>query len=121
MFPAIRPLSENSKTGTGERLLTGRRLINSRALSMAALSSSHTAEAIPDFAAASDEPSPELGAINSSLSLVIIMKSAEHAIIAALPAHVPAITDICGTTPDITEAALSILPYAANDSADPST
>ena len=86
-----------SNIGSGARLFTGIRLISSFAFSIAALSSSHTAAAIP-FAAAS-EAEPEFsfvnaGVIKNSASLVIIMKSDEQANRAALPAHVPATTEI---------------------------
>ena len=93
-MPIAAPLSANSNIGTGERLLTGRRLTSSLAFSIAAFSSSHTAEAMPDFAHISAEPADVLGAMKSSLSFVMITKSAVHAIIAALPAHVPVITEI---------------------------
>ena len=108
--PDTGEFSANSNIGTGARLLTGKILTRSLAFSIAALSSSHTADAIPDLAAALAEPELLLGAIKNSLSFVIITKSDEHASIAAVPAHVPAITEICGTTPEITEDAPSIFP-----------
>ena len=101
-------------------MFSGISLKSSLAVSTAAISSSHTTAAVPAFFASSADPLP-FGATKSSLSLVITTKSAEHASIAALPAHTPAITEICGTTPE-TDAALPIISlYALSESIVPST
>ena len=98
--------SAKSLMGAQLRLLAGNKSSACRANSMALPASAAVIWHSPVLAAAPAEasPWPEVPAENSAVSL-IITRSARPASTAALPRQQPAITEICGTTPDRREAA----------------